>query len=91
MRAVEQPVAFFRCCRRSITVDDIDVEAIRLVKLQHRSRKNGIKAPMSFEAPEGLIDSCVVDLRSSSFIFFNGQFFPLTPKVQKFRDVVKVV
>ena len=60
--------AFFRRCRRTITVDDADVEVLFLVKLRHRARENGIKAPMGFKAPKGPIDSCVVDLRSPIFV-----------------------
>ena len=73
--------AFLRSCRRSITMDDADIEMSTLLKARYRTFKNGIKAAMGFVAPEGSIDSCVVDLRSSIFIFFNGQLFPLTPKV----------
>ena len=77
------------CCRRSITVDDADIEAIVLVKMQHRARENNIKATAIFEAPEGPIDPGVVDLRSSIFVLFNGQLLPLTAEVQQLEDVIK--
>ena len=81
--------AFLRCCFRPITVDYADVEVLLLVKLGHRAGKNSIKAPMAFKSSQGPIDSCVVYFWSPILVLLDGQLFPLTPKVQKFQNVVK--
>ncbi|MEO0802736.1 MAG: hypothetical protein AAFY57_10735 [Cyanobacteria bacterium J06642_2] len=60
--------SFLSCRRRSITVDDADVEVVILLKLRDGACKNGIKAPMGFEASKRTINSGVVDLRLPIFI-----------------------
>jgi len=59
------------------------------VKLRHRPGKNRIKTSLGFKPPKGALDSAVVDLWSTRFIFFDGQFFPLTSEVQQFQNIVK--
>ena len=78
--------AFLRYCRRSITVDDVDVKEIALMKLQHRTRENIFKASMGFEAPESPIDSCVVDLWFSIWLLLDGQLSPLTAGIQELQN-----
>jgi hypothetical protein len=81
--------ALLRHCRCPIAVDDADVEQVLLVKLQDRTRENGIEASMNFKTSKGSIDPGIVDLRLPLFVLFDGQFFPLTAQVQQFQNIVE--
>jgi hypothetical protein len=76
--------AFLCCCRRSISVNDTDIEESFERQYRHRTRENGIEASMDFITPKGRIDPSVVYLGLPILVLFDGQFFPLTAKVQQF-------
>jgi hypothetical protein len=70
-------------------MDDAEVEEPFEGQYRHRTRENGIEAPMGFITPKGGIDPGVVNFRFPLYVLFDGQFFPLTAKVQEFQNVVE--
>jgi hypothetical protein len=49
--------AFLGRCGRAIALDDGDVQAIVLMKFEHRAFENGIKASVCLPSPKGAIDA----------------------------------
>lgn len=83
-------VAAFLCpCRRPVTVNDAEVKMPFEGQDRHRSRENGIEAPMNFITPKCSIDSGVVNFWLPLFVLFDGQLFPLTTEVQEFQNIVE--
>lgn len=77
--------AFLRHGRCPVTMDDADVEEPFDGQYRYRTRENGIEASVDFIASKGSIDPGVVNFRSSFYVLFNGQFFPLTAEVQELQ------
>lgn len=75
------------CC--PIAVDHADIQQLLLLKQQHRTRENGIKAPLGLIAPKGSIDSGIVAFRLPIFVLLDRQFLSLTAKIQQFQNVVE--
>ena len=87
---VSKIVSAFLCCGCcAVAVNHADIKQLLLVKLQNRTRENGIKAALSLIAPKSGIDTSVVDFRLPRFVLLDRQFFPLTAEVQEFQDVVE--
>ena len=70
-------------------MDDGDVQAIVLMKFEHRAFENGIKASVCLPSPKGAIDAGVVNLRTALAILFDGQILPLAAQVERAQNVVE--
>ena len=81
--------ALLRRCRRSVAVDDRDVEEIGSMKLQHRACKNGIKTAVRLPLSKCDINARVVNFWTALLIFFDWQFFPLAPQIKQSQNVVE--
>ena len=85
----EVVAAFLGRCGRAIAMDDGDVQAIVLMKFEHRAFENGIKASVCLPSPKGAIDAGVVNLRTALAILFDGQLLPLAAQVEQTQNVVE--
>ncbi|MCU1314773.1 MAG: hypothetical protein JWN63_95 [Candidatus Acidoferrum typicum] len=63
-------------------MDDGDVQAMVLMKFEHRAFENGIKASVCPPSPKGAIDAGIVNLPTALAILFDG---PLLPLAAQFR------
>ena len=70
-------------------MDDSQVEKVGLVKPQYHGNENDIETATGLPPSKGAINSSVVDLWATLSVLCNRQFFPLTPQVQNFQDVIE--
>ena len=75
--------ALFSCRRRAIAVNDRNIQAVVLMKLQHRAGKNGVDASIDYPPPPDAINPRVVNFRTPLAIFFDRQFLPLATHIQQ--------
>jgi hypothetical protein len=76
---------FLRRGRRAVAVDDGGVEEIGLMQLQHRACKDGLKTAICLSPSKCAINARVMNFWAAFLIFFDRQFFPLTPQVSDCR------
>ena len=89
--AVEADVvaALFGCRGRAVAVNDRNIQAVVLMKLQHRTGKNGVDTAIDHPPPPDAINPRVVNFRTPLAIFFDRQFLPLTTQIQQPQNVVE--
>ena len=81
--------ALFGCRRRSIAVNDRNIQAVVLMKLQHRTGKNGVDAAIGYPPPPDAINPRVVNFKTPLAILFDRQFLPLATQIQHPQNVVE--
>src|SRR5260221_12765014 len=59
------------------------------MKPAYRTEQNGVHTAVRFPAPEGAVDSRMVDFRTTHLILFDRQFLPLATQINHFQDVVE--
>src|SRR5271157_2912001 len=74
--------------RRTIAVNDRDIEKLVLVELHHRAGKNGVDAAIGLPPSPRAIDPRVVNLRTTFAILVDRQLLPLTTQIKQVQNVV---
>jgi hypothetical protein len=64
---------FLGRCSRAIAMNDRQIEAIVLVKLEHRAFEDCVKTALGLPAPKDAIDARGVDLATPMLILLDGQ------------------
>jgi hypothetical protein len=75
--------------RRAIAMNGAQIQAIVLVKLEHRAFEDGVKTALGLPSPKGAVDACGVDLATPMPILLDGQVLPLATQIEHAQNVVE--